>query len=974
MTDYKSTVHLPETSFAMKANLAQREPLMLKDWQEKKLYQKIREARKGAPQFILHDGPIYANGNIHMGHALNKILKDIIIKSKTLSGFDAPYVPGWDCHGLPIELNVEKKFGKPGQKLNDKEFRQACREYAKGQIEIQKISFERLGILGDWQHPYVTMDYHFEANIVRALGKVIKNGYVRKGFKPVHWCLDCGSALAEAEVEYQDKTSPAIDVVFEVVEADRKKVFECFKQPPVNFPIWIPIWTTTPWTLSANEAVALHPEEEYGLIKTNQAYLVLAAARAKECLERFVLSSVSEGSLTFGKILEYIKLQHPFLDKHVPVVLSEHVMRDTGTGAVHIAPAHGQDDFLVGQKYHLPVDNPVLGNGCFKESTPYIGGFHVSKANNEVVRLLETRKKLLHHAKLQHSYPHCWRHKTPLIFRATPQWFIGIDLPVANIHGSTTAEDWMNDGGVNDPEVTLRKQALVQIHHVHWVPASGQVRMHDMVTERPDWCISRQRVWGVPIPLFIHKETGELHQETPILLEKIAKKIEQEGIDAWFDLKPEALLGKYASEYEKISDVLDVWFDSGVTHMAVLKNKRWLDLQFPADLYLEGSDQYRGWFQSSLLSSVAMCGVAPYKQVLIHGFTVDAQGRKMSKSLGNVIEPEKVVSTLGADILRLWVSSTDYQSEQAVSDEILKRTADTYRRIRNTARYLLASLHDFDSKKDVLPVEQWLALDAWILEQTMDLQSKIIKHYENFEFHIIYHEIHNFCANQLGALYLDIIKDRQYTGKKAGVSRRSAQSTMFYILEALVRWLAPILSFTAEEIWHTMPGRHNESVFLEKWYESFPDRKSLRLTQKGVTFSDWETLLQLRSLVNKSLENVRDAALIGAGLEARVIIYDPKAAIKNVTDKLQGELEFLLITSGAEVVIKEIPDHLSVQELVFPNQTIPIAVEVIPMDESLKCVRCWHRESSVGKDESHLKLCTRCIINAFGDGAERKFI
>jgi isoleucyl-tRNA synthetase len=967
MNDYKPTIHLPETSFAMKANLAQREPLMLKNWEEKKLYQKIRELRKGAPKYILHDGPPYANGNIHIGHALNKTLKDIIVKSKSLSGFDAPFVPGWDCHGLPIELNVEKKFGKPGHKISEKEFRQACRSYAQSQVDIQRASFKRLGVFADWDHPYLTMDYRFEANIVRSLGKILQNGYVQKGFKPVHWCLDCGSALAEAEVEYQDKTSSAIDVAFEVanvpgfIEQVNQKLLGVKLKPEQLTgvtSILIPIWTTTPWTLPANEAVALHPEISYGLklLEDKKTLLIVAEDLWDAVSTRYALQNYTNVFEVPGAALADIKLQHPFLDKQVSVILGEHVTTDAGTGAVHTAPAHGQEDFAVGQKYQLPVDNPVLGNGCFKESVPFVGGKHVHKANDEIIQLLEARKKLLHHAKMQHSYPHCWRHKTPLIFRATPQWFISMD-----------------SRGADKSKTNLREQALTQINNVSWIPDWGQARIHGMVEGRPDWCVSRQRTWGVPITLFIHKETGELHPHMPALLEKVAQKVAMKGVDAWFELQAEELLGEEASHYEKVNDTLDVWFDSGVTHYAVLESGEWPDLQFPADLYLEGSDQHRGWFQSSLLSSVAMRGAAPYKTVLTHGFTVDAQGRKMSKSIGNVIEPEKVVSNLGADILRLWVASTDYQNEQAVSDEILKRMADAYRRIRNTARYLLSNLNDFDPSKDMLPAEQWLALDAWIVEQAMALQTNILKHYEAFEFHQIYHEVHNFCVNQLGALYLDIIKDRQYTGKKEGVPRRSAQSAMMHILEALTRWLAPILSFTAEEIWQHMPGKRSESVFLEKWYDAFPASSALTRAQKGLTADDWQILLSLRTIVNKELENARNAGLIGAGLEAKVEIFDPKGVLSELVEKMSDELAFLLITSAAEVQAQAIPEDLSVHELIAGAETQPLAVKVIPLDESMKCVRCWHREDSVGQHAEHPEICGRCVSNIAGDGEKRLF-
>ncbi|MDO9240311.1 MAG: isoleucine--tRNA ligase, partial [Methylicorpusculum sp.] len=669
--EYKNTLNLPKTDFPMKGNLAQREPEQLKKWKEASLYSKIRETFSGRPKFILHDGPPYANGPIHIGHAVNKVLKDIIVKSKTLSGYDAPYVPGWDCHGLPIELMVEKKVGKPGAKLTAAEFRTACRDYAAKQVEMQKEEFIRLGVFGEWDNPYLTMNFKVEADIVRALGKISRQGHLTKGAKPVHWCTDCGSALAEAEVEYEDKHSPAIDVSFRVLD-EAKFMAACHHVPehPGEGPLSVVIWTTTPWTLPANQAVALNPDLEYAVIQFSKngqpERLLLAEALMKDAMMRYGISDYKVIAYCKGDALENQMLQHPFYDRQVPIILGGHVTTEAGTGAVHTAPGHGQDDYVVGQKYGLPVDNPVGGNGVFLPGTEFFAGEHVFNANDHVLEVLAERGVLIHKEAILHSYPHCWRHKTPIIFRATPQWFISMD------------------------KNRLREQALEEINKVEWIPDWGKARIEGMISGRPDWCVSRQRTWGVPIVLFVNKESGELHPNSEELIEQVAQKIEVKGVDAWFELDKADLLGNEAEQYDKIQDTLDVWFDSGVTHFAVLRDRDYLG--FPADLYLEGSDQHRGWFQSSLLSSVAMEGVAPFREVLTHGFVVDGDGKKMSKSSGNVVAPQSVMKTLGADVLRLWVAATDYRGEISVSDEILKRTSDVYRRLRNTARFLISNL------------------------------------------------------------------------------------------------------------------------------------------------------------------------------------------------------------------------------------------------------------------------------------------
>lgn len=930
--EYKNTLNLPKTNFPMKASLAQREPNMLAEWDAKGVYQAIRASRKGNKRFILHDGPPYANGHLHCGHALNKILKDIIIKSKTLSGYDAPFVPGWDCHGLPVELNVEKKVGKSGVKINPNDFRNLCRDYAASQINIQRDEFKRLGVFGDWQNPYITMDFHYEANIVRSLAKIIENGHLQQGFKPVHWCVDCGSALAEAEVDYEDKTSLSIDVAFFAKEP--KDILDCFIQNASIKPVIVPIWTTTPWTLPANEAVCLHPELEYALIDSPDHYLVVAIDLLASVLGRYHLASHSIVGKVRGKVLEKKLLQHPFYERQVPIVMGEHVTIDAGTGAVHTAPAHGPDDYQVGQAYNLPLINPVLGNGCYAPDVPLFAGLSVWKANEPILDVLREKGALLHHETINHSYPHCWRHKTPMIFRATPQWFISMD----------------KNG--------LRKALMKQIDQVNWVPDWGKARIKSMVESRPDWCVSRQRSWNTPIPIFVHKSTRDIHPDTVQLMEKVAKRIEQEGMDGWFNLEAEELLGTDAALYEKINDTLDVWFDSGVSHYCVLKQGD--ALSFPADVYFEGSDQHRGWFNSSLTTAVAMYGQSPYKTVLTHGYTVDAHGKKLSKSKGNYVALDKLISQHGADILRLWVASTDYRNEVSISEEIIKRNADAYRRIRNTARFLLANLFDFDPKKNSVPESQMVALDRWAIKRCQELQKEILTAYENYQFHVIYQKIHNFCAVDMGSFYLDIIKDRQYTTAVDSVARRSCQTAMYHIINALTRWLAPILSFTAEEIWQSIPGNSGESIFVEQWYTDWPEIHSIELVE-------WQQLQLIRDEVNRALECQRQAGVIGSALAANIVIYASEK-VSSLLAKLGDELRFFMITSSAQVL----PLEQRPQNAVM-NEELGVAIDVNPSHFE-KCARCWHRCEDVGQHSEHPLLCQRCIINITGTGEERQFV
>jgi isoleucyl-tRNA synthetase len=933
MSDYKDTLNLPQTGFPMKASLAQREPERIRQWQETGLYGKIRAASAGRPRFILHDGPPYANGDLHLGHAVNKVLKDIIVKSRSLAGFDAPYVPGWDCHGLPIELNVEKKVGKPGVKVSPAEFRQKCRDYAAGQVDRQRQDFIRMGVLGDWENPYLTMNFQFEADIVRTLGRIIDNGHLHKGFKPVHWCLDCGSALAEAEVEYQDKRSTAVDVAF--VALDPAAIARACDSEYAG-EIAVPIWTTTPWTLPANMAVCLHPDLDYVLLAGEGRALVVAEELATAVAARYGLPGVNVLGRCKGRALEHQRLLHCFQARDVPVVLGEHVTTEAGTGAVHTAPAHGQDDFQVGQAYGLEVYNPVAGNGVYLPDTAVFGGQHVFKIDQPMLELLQERGVLLHSEGYDHSYPHCWRHKTPIIFRATPQWFVS-----------------MQQNG-------LLQGALAAVEQVQWVPEWGKARIDAMLAQRPDWCISRQRTWGSPITLFVHRETGELHPRTAELIEAVAQRIEQRGIEAWFDLEPADLLGDEAAVYDKVTDTLDVWFDSGVTHACVLRRRE--GLRAPADLYLEGSDQHRGWFQSSLLTGIAAFAEAPYRQVLTHGFTVDAQGRKMSKSLGNVIAPNAVMNDLGADILRLWVAATDYRGELTVSDEIFKRTADSYRRIRNTARFLLSNLNGFDPAQHVLPFADLLSLDRWVIDRSARLQSEIEAAYESYQFHVIYQKLHNFCSNDLGGFYLDVIKDRQYTTRADSRARRSAQTALYHIAEALVRWIAPILSFTAEEIWENLPGEHAESVFLSEWYQGLERLEG----NEAMGAAYWQQVMAVRAAVNREIEVQRAAGLVRGSLDTDVTLY-VAAPLQALLASLGDELRFVLITSGATLApLDSAPTEAAATEL----PELRLQVHVSPAD---KCERCWHRREDVGRHAQHPTLCGRCVDNVEGPGEQRHF-
>ncbi|MFL3023402.1 MAG: isoleucine--tRNA ligase [Methylophilaceae bacterium] len=914
----KYKLNLPDTSFPMRGNLAKREPSWVANWNKSNTYKKIRNARAGKTKYILHDGPPYANGDIHIGHAVNKILKDFIIKSKTLSGYDAPYVPGWDCHGLPIELVIEKKYGK---NIDADKFRHLCREYALEQVEKQKKDFERLGVLGDWSNPYLTLDKRTEANTVRSLAKIYANGFLYQGSKPVHWCIECGSALAEAEVEYEDKTSEVVDVTFILDQKNSETIFS----EANNKPVAAIIWTTTPWTLPANEAISVNPKLNYGLYELSDKYVILATDLAENNLLKYKQPIKLINNFK-GKELEGLLFKHPFLNKTVPIVCGDHVTTEAGTGLVHTAPAHGIDDYVVGSKYNLPVENPVDEYGKFKRDVPHVAGLSVWDSNTVIIALLKSKNALVFDEKYTHSYPHCWRHKIPIIFRATHQWFIGMNNKNNNQH-------------------SLRNLSDDAVSNTNFFPSWGKARLETMIKNRPDWCVSRQRNWGVPITMFLHKETSEPHPDTLLFFEKIAKMIEKDGIDAWFNLDIQNFLGKDAKDYKKVSDTLDVWFDSGTTHESVLLQRD--DLSPQADLYLEGSDQHRGWFQSSLLTSCAMNEKAPYKALLTHGFVVDGQGYKMSKSKGNVIAPQKIMDQYGADILRLWVATTDYSGELNISDEILKRVADSYRRIRNTLRFLCANLEDFDYKKHLVEPNEMLSLDRFAIYKVDELQSVILDHYEKFEFYLAIQKFVAFCSEELGGFHLDILKDRLYTTSEDSFARRSAQTSLYHISHSLMRVMAPVLSFTAHELWEVLCNEKDHSIFTDYWYE---------LPKHGLSnedINDWNNIIKVRAEVNKRIEEVRESGKIGSSLQAQLRINANKDIMESLT-RFKDDLKFIFISSDVTINLHD--DDLNIEATPSPYK---------------KCERCWHYAESVGQNKEHPSICKRCISNLFGSGEVR---
>ncbi len=943
MTNYKDTINLPKTDFPMRANLAQREPDILDFWNEIDIYQKLRKAGQGKEKWVLHDGPPYANGALHIGHAVNKILKDVIVKSKTLSGYDSPYVPGWDCHGLPIEHEVEKKLGRDVYRQNPGEFRKACRKFASEQIDVQRTGFIRMGVIGDWFNPYLTMNFETEANGIRALAQIMKNGHMMHDLMTVYWCADCASALAEAEVEYFDKKSKSIDVRMAAKNPDA--VLDVFDLNPAvgDCAVNAVIWTTTPWTLPANRAIAVHSEFTYSLVKHSingkqEEYLIIAEELVKSCMLRYGIGDYEVVGKASGREMLGLLFGHPLQkeDLVVPMIPSEHVTLDAGTGLVHTAPGHGQEDFELGKEYGLEIVNPVGPNGAFVQDTPHVGGLFVDEAGDVLIDLLRSRGDLLGNDEIEHSYAHCWRHKSPIIFRATPQWFVSMD------------------------RTGLRNTALEAVKKVQWVPEWGEARMDGMVRNRPDWCLSRQRVWGTPLTLYTHKETGELHPDTLPIFERVAKKVEQGGVDAWFELDDSEIIGDDSTSYDKVTDVLDVWFDSGATHYSVLNHHS--EMINPASMYLEGSDQHRGWFQSSLLVSAAITGTAPYKSVLTHGFTVDGEGRKMSKSVGNIIGPQEIIEKLGADVLRLWVASTEYEAEMSISQEILTRTTDLYRRIRNTTRFLVGNLHDFEVEASVT-WDQMLDLDQWAVRTAMRLQHDIKEAYNNYRFHLICQKIHRFCIVEMGGFYLDILKDRLYTMPRKSLGRLSAQTAMYYILEAFVRWLTPILSFTAEEIWRHVPGEREKSVLLATWFESWPESAD---DEGSVDLDFWQRVIAVREEVNRHLEISRNQNVIGSSLAAEVTLYCSDELL-SMLNRLGDELKFITITSSASVLpVDEMNDEISQSEI----KGLFIQVRKSASD---KCIRCWHQTPDVGNDPEHPEICLRCVTNIAGDGEQRLY-
>ena len=921
MPDYKSTLNLPDTPFAMRGDLARREPLQVKQWQDQGVYRRLRAAARGRPTFVLHDGPPYANGDIHIGTAVNKILKDMVVKSKLLAGFDAPYVPGWDCHGMPIEVQIEKQHGK---NLPVEQTLKLCRAFATEQIANQKKDFQRLGVLGDWDHPYLTMAPGNEADEIRVLGKLLEKGYVYRGLKPVNWCFDCGSALAEAEVEYEDRKDPAIDVGFPFVE--NEKLAKAFNAR-IDKPGFIVVWTTTPWTIPANQALNVHPEVTYHLVDTEKGLLILAADLQEACLKRFNLQGRAIAACK-GRALENIRFRHPFYERESPVYLGEYVTLDAGTGIVHSSPAYGVEDFESCRRNGMQdgeILTPVMGDGKYAPSLPLFGGLSIWDANPKVVQAIEARGALFAvDWKFTHSYMHCWRHKTPIILRATTQWFAAMDKPV---NGES-----------------LRATALRGIGNTQFFPSWGQARLHGMIANRPDWTLSRQRQWGVPMPFFLHKETGALHPRTPELLEVVAKRVEKGGIEAWQSITAEELLGAESSSYEKSKDTLDVWFDSGSTHFTVLRNSHKAGSAYPADMYLEGSDQHRGWFHSSLLTACMLDGHPPYRSLLTHGFVVAGDGRKMSKSLGNTMAPQKISGTLGAEILRLWVASTDYSGELSISDEILKRVVESYRRIRNTLRFLLANTSDFDVAQDAVPVAQMVEIDRYALALAARLQEQVRRDYAAYQFHLVAQKILAFCAEDLGAFYLDILKDRLYTCGARSAARRSAQTALWHVAQALARIMAPILSFTAEEAWQVMAGNADQSVF-ELVFHDIPDAGL-----DDAAMRRWEDIRQLRELAAKKIEEQREAKQIGSSLAAELDIRAGDPLYASLAS-LGEDLKYVFITSRA-----------SIQRAQGAATTVAVQPSRHP-----KCERCWHYRADVDA----AGLCGRCEGNLKGPGERR---
>ncbi len=958
--DYRATLNLPDTPFPMRGDLPKREPGWVKQWNDEGRYHRLRDARHGAPKFILHDGPPYANGQIHMGHAVNKILKDMIVKARQLAGFDALYVPGWDCHGLPIENAIEKKYGR---KLSRADMQTKSRAYATEQIAQQMQDFQRLGVLGEWDHPYKTMDFANEAGELRAFKRVIERGFVYRGLKPVYWCFDCGSSLAEFEIDYADKKSQTIDVAFKAHDA--AKVLKTFLSGEdddhrlnriklSDREVFAVIWTTTAWTIPANQAINLNPELDYALVDTKRGLLVLAASLVEMCLNRYALDGTVL-AIVRGEKLGGLEFEHPLYDvksedgsygyqRLSPVYLADYATADDGTGLVHSSPAYGVDDFNSCVAHGVAYDdilNPVQGHGAYAADFPLFGGRNIWKAVPLIIDALRDAGRLLATETISHSYPHCWRHKTPVIYRAAAQWFIRMDEG----EGVFTKD--------KAPR-TLRRMALEAIEHTSFYPENGKSRLSDMIANRPDWCISRQRSWGVPIPFFLHRDSGELHPRTMEILDRAVAVVEQGGIEAWSRVTTEEILGlEDAPHYTKSTDILEVWFDSGSTFFHVLRGTHASGhhLSGPeADLYLEGHDQHRGWFHSSLLIACALEGRAPYRALLTHGFTVDSHGRKMSKSLGNGIDPQEVNKKLGAEIIRLWVAASDYSGDIAGDDKILARVVDAYRRIRNTLRFLLANTSDFDAANDAVPLDQMLEIDRYALARAAQFQAEVLAHYRGYEFHPVVAKLQLYCSEDLGGFYLDILKDRLYTTAPNSLARRSAQTALWQILQAMLRWMAPFLSFTAEEAWTfcgraaALPDGTLPSVFTQTYCDlGTPDAALL---------GKWSRIREIRDSVNKEIETVRVAGQVGSSLQASLMLTAPPED-HGLLASLGDDLKFVFITSAIE--------------LIAGSALSP----VVSASSDSKCERCWHYRADVGHDPAHPTLCGRCTSNLYGAGELR---
>ena len=942
----KYPLNLPDTPFPMRGNLPKREPEWIREWDEKHIYERIIDARRDAKKFILHDGPPYANGNIHVGHAVNKILKDMILKEKTLEGFQAPYVPGWDCHGMPIEVQIEKMHGKnlPVDKMQS-----LARAYALEQSKLQLADFKRLGVLGDWDNPYRTMKFKNEAEEIRALAAVVKKGYVYRGLKPVNWCFDCQSALAEAEVEYKDKKSHTIDVAFELADEDRARVEELFGRS-LEKPCFNVSWTTTPWTIPANQALNMNPELEYGLYDVGDRLLILGTGLAEAALERYGMKG-EKIATAMGDKFELVRFRHPLWHVHEgfrrfsPVYLADYVDATAGTGIVHSAPAYGVDDFISCKKHGMTNDQvltPVMGDGTYSESLPLFGGLNIWAAADKICETIAVAGNLLSHGSIVHSYMHCWRHKTPLVYRATNQWFVRMDAPNADTRGVLDTEA---------SERSLRDAALECVKATKFFPTWGINRLYAMIENRPDWCISRQRNWGVPLPFFMHKETGELHPRTLEIMEEVAKMVEEKGIESWATAKPEDFLtADEAADYVRSTDILDVWFDSGVTHYTVMRGSHADELAWPADLYLEGSDQHRGWFHSSLLTGTMIDGRAPYKMLLTHGFVVDEKGEKMSKSKGNVVPPHEVSENFGAEILPLWGASNDYSGELRLGQTILKRVVESYRRVRNTLRFLLANTSDFDASKDLVPVENLLELDRWALAYTERFQKEVLAEYGEFRFHNVVSMLQTFASADLGSFYLDVLKDRLYTTAPGSEARRSAQTALWYITKTLLRLMAPVLSFTAEEAFKVFSPNESETIFTER-FEPLPE-----VAGAEALLAKWDAVRTVRADLQKKIEELRGEGQIGSSLQA-VVRIEAAPAVYDALASLGDELRFVMIVSAVELV------KSADEETHF----------AVSASKEGKCERCWHYVAGIGSDAEHPTLCPRCASNLFGAGEKRLF-